>query len=374
MNQIFMMLLSLFILGGCVKNESLNIYEYKTKVNTKIKIPDVCKAEYNYTLPKVAVLDLINNTTYGKADIKNNSSSASVGLGIGINGFVAGAKGKDLNTNRTINTKLSQSITSLIETIILNTGGSTLYTRSELERLNDELKLQDSGLLDPSSVVEFGKLSGVQYIVTGTIDNVTTNRRGYKKYTNSLENAVKDTQNQELKLASSVLSLGASLLDGTDMQTNITIKIIDVSDGKILFSKGLQSDIKISSDQEPTYDQIISGIKQSITKVMPTLKSEFSKYFKVQGYVTKVRQNNDNIIAQINLGNDDKIKRGDKFELFELEENVDPLTNIKSCDKVKLPTILNVTNQISQSHSWTKVENGKPYSLKILQLVQKKSK
>ncbi len=360
-------------LAGCFgsSKSNLDISSYSVKINTKLQIPEVCMAEYKYTLPKVAVLDFVNNSTYGKAKVNDKHSAQAVGLGFGVTGFVAGAKSKKYSINRTIDTKLSESITPLIETIVLNTGGATVYTRSELDRVNDELKLQESGILDPNSVVEFGKLSGVQYLITGTIDNATADYRGYSKYTNSIENAVQNTQNSELKLASSVLSLGAAFFDGTDIQTQITIKIIDVSNGKIIFTQAFNGEIKVSNRAKPTYDEVISGIKNSIKKTMPELEDEFAKHFTAQGYITKLRKKDDELIAQINLGTKLKVKEGDEFSVFTIEENIDPLTGVKTCDKIKLPTTLKATNQITSTHAWTKIKNHKTNNIKILQLIQK---
>jgi curli biogenesis system outer membrane secretion channel CsgG len=366
------LLVSIFFFSGCMKNENLDIQSYTTRINSKLLIPNICKKEYQYTLPKVAVLDLVNNTTYNNAKIDKLNSSGAVGLGFGITGFVAGAKSNKSNIKRDIQAKLSQSITPLLENIVSNTGGAILYTRSELDRVNDELKLQESGILDSSTVVQFGKLSGVQYLITGTIDNVSTNYRGYSKYTKKIDNVIQNNiGDKNTKLASSAVSFLSSMIDGTDIKTNITIKVIDVSSGKIIFTTPIEEKIKVSGDKEPTYDQVISGIKESIKKAMPQLESEFSKYFKVQGYITKLRKKDDKLIAQINLGSNKKIKKDDKFNLYTLEENIDPLTNIKSCEKIKLPNILTTSEHINQTHSWVQFDEHNTNNIKLLQIVQK---
>ena len=368
-----LILISIF-LTGCLKSttNNFNTALYPIKINTKLQIPKVCRSEYDYILPKVAVLDFVNNSTYDKAKVDDKDSSGAIGLGIGITGFVAGAKQNSSRVKRAIDAKLSASITPLIENIVLNTGGAILYTRDKLDKIEDELKLQESGLLDPNSVVKFGKLSGVQYLITGTIDNATALYRGYSKYTNSFENVARNTQNDKLKLATSLLSLGTSFFDGTDIQTNITIKIIDVSSGKIVFTKSLENKIKIANTKSPTYDQIISGLKNSISDIMPELKKDFSKHFKLQSYITQIRKDKDgNTIARIKLGTKHKIEAKDEFSVFSLEENIDPLTNTKSCDKIKLPFVLKATSQISENKTWTKVQNTNTNDIKILQLVQK---
>ena len=371
-NTLSLILIISFSLTGCIKNKNINVYDYPIQVTDKIKIPTICNKEYKYTLPKVAVLDFTNNSTYGKAKVDDKHSSGAVGIGLGITGFVAGAKENKSSTKRTIDDKLSDSITPLIESIVLNTGGAILYTRNELDKVNDELKLQDSGLIDSNSIVKFGKLSGVQYLITGTIDNATALHRGYTKYTNSLENVANNTQNKELKLATGLLSLGVSLFDGTDIETDITIKIIDVSTSKIIFTKALKNKVKISARQRPTYDQIISGIKNSIKNVMPELENEFSKHFVLQSYITQIRKNNDlDTIIRIKLGTKQKIKKGDKFNIFMIEENIDPLTSTVTCDKIKLPIVLTATDEISEEESWTQLNNNDIKDIKILQLIRK---
>ncbi len=361
---------------GCVKlfNDELTHSSYSNHITTKLKIPKVCKKEYEFTLPRVAVLDFVNNSTYKNAKINNKHSSAAIGVGVSVVGIGAGIKNEKYSTKRTIEAKLSESTTPLIESIILETGGAELYTRTKLDVINTELKLQDSGLLDPNSVVKFGQLSGVQYLITGSIDNVTADYRGYMKYANNVRNVAQNTRNKEFQITSSLLSLGALFFDGTDIHTQITIKIIDVSTGKIMFTKTLNEDIKVSNKKIPTYDHIISGIKNSIIKTMPRLQKEFKKYFLIQGYITKLRTKDDDIIAQINLGKKHKIQQNDTFNIFTLEENIDPLTGDKSCDKIQLEGTLTASKQISQTHTWLNVKDTNINALKILQIVQRQNR
>jgi len=144
---------------GCANSNKVNLLEYKRNVTTKIYIPEICKAEYKNSLPRVAVIDWTNNSTFGIAEVNQGEKSSTAGFAIGVTptfaGAVAGTKTKNYNEKRTIDAKLSKAIVPTIENMILNFGGAKIYTRNDIDKIKDELKFQDSGLLDSKSIVKF---------------------------------------------------------------------------------------------------------------------------------------------------------------------------------------------------------------------------
>ena len=370
-NKFAILAIATMLFSGCYSNK-VNPINYKNKITSKITIPQSCKNEYKFNLPSVAVINFTNNSTFDKAKISKKSSHGAVGLGFGVTGFVAGAKEGKSSVKRTVNSKLSTSLVPLVENIVHNIGGVKLVSRADLNKIDAELKLQDSGLLDPNSVVEFGFSSGVKYLITGSIGSVDFNHKNYSKYTAQISQATNNSQNEKVKLAAKLLDFGTTFLDGTTIKTSVTLKIIDVSTGKIIFTKNFREETKINSTKEPSYDQIVGGVKSAISKSLPALQDEFAKHFKEQGYITKLQYNQSNeILAQINIGKNFKTKQNDVFTLFTLEENIDPLTGVKSCDKIKLDTKLTATKHITHKHTWVKVEDTDISSIKILQLVQR---
>lgn len=355
---------------GCT-NKNIHFSKYTNKIQIKEKIPQVCKNEFNAILPRVAVVDFTNNSSFGKA--QTNYKSKNVKAGIGIMPTFAGVKivNDSKNVKRFVDPKLSSAIIPLVESMISKTGGATLISRTDMSKIDAELKLQDSGLLDPNTVVEFGKNSGVQYIVTGSINYVKRHYNNYSSASQAVHDVTKQAPEAAIKIAGALLHVGTTLLDTMNIETSATIKVIDVSSGKITFTKDISEEIDIGNYPQPTYGQIVGGIKAAINKSLPQLKEDLQRYFSIQGYITQIRKRDDNMIVQVNLGNNYKIEPKQLFKVYAFEENIDPLTNVKTCEKIELPVVLQATKQISNTHTWATIEEGDNNLLKLLQIVQK---
>jgi curli biogenesis system outer membrane secretion channel CsgG len=356
---------TVLLFSGCMSNK-VNLADYKQHIKIKETIPQICKSNYKKEKTKVAVVNFTNNSTFGAASLTKKASDARVG----IIGMSIGAKSDSSTTIRTVEPKLAKAFIPLIEKMLLNTGGTQLYTRSDLDKVDAELKLQDSGLLDPNSVVEFGLTSGVKYIITGSIDYVDYKFKDYSQYTGKLSNAVKNSDDDNVKMAAAAINFATSFFDGTSIKTAITVKILDVATGKVVFSQQIKKDTKINSKKEPTYDQLVGAVKNCISEALPVLQTQFQEQFSLKGYITKLRKNGDDIIAQINLGREDEVKVGQVFLVQSLEESEDPLTNKKSCDLLNTNIKLTVTKHISKNTSWLKVEDTNA-NIKLLQLVRR---
>jgi curli biogenesis system outer membrane secretion channel CsgG len=348
----------------------------------KVKIPEICMPEYKSVLPTVAVLDFTNNSTFKKASISKSSttkdSSAIGGIAIGANGIIAGGVSKSnketIKVSRNIDSKLSQSIVSPLETLIINSGGAKIFTRTDMDKIDTELKFQDSGLVDPASAVEFGKTSGVRYIITGSIDNISQDYTDNSSSANSTAHLANQGNNKNLKVLTALMALGSSITDGMTIGVKFTVKILDVQTGKIVFSETLKGDTNIGKIVKPTYDQIVGAVKKVMINQLPTLKKELSTYFSVKGYITQLRKKDDEIIAQVNIGRDLKVVENQLFKVYSFEEIEDPMTGKKSCDVIEIQTKLKASQQITQKTTWVTIQDGKGSSLKLGQLVQKSYK
>ncbi len=363
------MLFVTFFATGCSISSKINIADYKENIKTKENIPPICEAQYKKKKPSVAIINFTNNSNFGAATINEAKSEDTAGFSFGLSGFKAGSKSGKSSSTRIVDPKLASSFVPLIENMILNTGGTRLFTRSDLDKVDTELKLQDSGLLDPNSVVEFGLTSGVEYIVTGSIDYVKHKFNNYSKYTGGIAEAAKYSDNDKLKIATSVINFATSFLDGTTVETAITVKIIDVSTGKIVFSEQIKKDTKINTQKKSSYTQLVGAVKDCVSEALPILQSQFQEYFALRGYITKLRRDGSDAIAQINLGRDDKIKEGQEFVVLKTESSFDPLSHKESCDLMATDIKLTATEHISKNNSWLRVENAD--DVKLLQLVQK---
>ncbi len=360
--------------AGCGGNK-LEVTKYSTKINKKASVPEICKPEYKSMMPRVAVVNFTNNSTFGKANIDetNKDSSAFIGVGFIGGGFGAGgeSKSKSINVKREVDAKLSESIVPIVESMISQTGGATLVSRNDLDKINDELKLQDSGLLDPESVVQMGKMTGVQFLVTGSINNVEMDYTDNSKAGSSVAEATKNSDNDAVKMIGSLISLGTSLTDGMDIKTTYTLRIVDVESGRIVLSEELEGSTNIGKIKEPTFDQIVGAIKKNINDSLPKLKEQFARYFSVKGYITQIRSDGSDMIVQVNIGSKQKVVENQLFDVYIFEENADPISGNVSCDRLITPIKLRATNQIMADKTWTTVEEGDAEQLQLYQLIQK---
>lgn len=373
---IIWILTSVLLLQGCSQNQ-INIAQYPSTIEEKIEIPNVCEYEYTPYFSTIAVMDFTNNSTFGKAEVYDSTTTkqGSVIAGIIVNdqgaGIGAGTKSskKTVSVKREVDAKLSQTLTPLLESKISQLSGTTLVARNDIEKINEELKLQDSGLLEPSSVVEFGKLLGARYIVTGSIDNVEINHRNHEDAAVAVNNVTSRSNDSNTQIVGLIGRVLTSFTDGILIKTTITVKILEVQSGKIVYTQTLSDDVNIGKFSNPTYDVYIGGIKSAIISSLEQLHYDFSNQFILKGYITKIKSDGTNQLVQINLGKNHNIQPNQIFNVYTLEETIDPLLGTISCDKIQLPITLSVTSYISDTHSWLKAEK-EHIELKLLQLVE----
>lgn len=346
-----------------------------------VEVPEACKAYYESlkVIPKVAVVDFTNNTTFDAAKVvqaqgartHQGSSAAALGIGAtptGVGVAYAGAHKSKTNVNmeavsREVNAKLGKSIASAVSAYIANMGGAKVFTRQELQKVLNEQKFQQSGLTDEKTLVEVGKLAGVRYIITGSVDNVTLKWIEAGKLKEGLQ--------QHLGLAGTLLAAGVETQEGWNVITDLTIKVIDVKTGEVVLAKTVSGREVLGKTPTLTYDTIIGGIKKAAMDALDDAKTDLSKYFSIKGYIVQLRTSPDKKerYALINMGSKNGVKPGDEFFVYAFEEVVDPLTNKVSCNLMKLPVTLEASDQVSATQTWT-VTNGDEKQIMRLRLGQ----
>jgi hypothetical protein len=360
--------------SGCISNNT-NLVDYTQNLTTKMKLDNVCKPLYSKEKATVAVVNFTNNSGFGIANSDDKSENTSAGIGVSIIGVGIGAESSSSKSTRMVDPKLAGAFIPQIEQMLMETGNVELFTRSDYDKVDAELKLQDSGLLEPNSAVEFGQNSGVKYLVTGSIDYVEHNHKDYSRHTQALSNATKYSNDDKVKMTAAALNFVTAFFDGTIINTSVTIKILDVATGKVMFSKQIKNETKINSKKAPSYGQLVGAIKTNISNALPTIQEHFSTRFTTSGYITKIKHTKDDeeeIIVQINFGSNDNVKEDDRFIIKKLETTTDPLTNKISCEKIPTNIELQATKHIYPTYTWTKVSQGEAKDIKLLQLVERK--
>lgn len=368
-----------FIIGCAPTMVKLDPTAFTLDTDPKENIPPVCRPAYESVTPKVAVTNFTNNTTFEYARVVQENirgasertavGGAAVGVVPGAAGIVWGAKERaefereSQRTEREFNAKLAESVEDGVTDEIINMGGAKVYTRSELKKVLEEHKLQASGLVDESTLVKMGKIAGVRYIVTGSVNNVEL------KWV-TME-ALKGGLQRHLGLAGTALAAAAEAQEGWNLNAEIAIKIIDVETGEIVFSKVVRGKHIIGKVPYPNFDALIGGIKRAASKAIADARPELSRWFTVKGYILQTRTSPDGKkrAALVSIGEKTGLKPNSELIVYTFQEIQDPFTGKVACDIVRLPVKLIATEQIQADKAWVVIE-GDPAQVKRVRIGQ----
>ena len=384
-----LLFLATFFLAACATVPKIDPMAYPIDKGPKESPPKVCKSAYDAMLPKVAVVNFTNNSTFDYANVvqahvqgasqRTAVGGAAVGVVPGAAGVVWGTKEKrqfqrdSEVTQRQINAKLSESVEDGFMDVLINMGGAKVFTRKEMEKIISEQKFQRSGLVDESTLVRLGKFAGVKYIITGSVNNVDLT---YKTYESARQGLGKGGSGSwGVDLLGSAMAAGLESQEGWNIGTELTMRILDVETGEVLFSDKVNGKHIIGKIPYPNYDALVGGIKKAASKGLEDARPKLSKWFTVKGYIRQLRTSPDEKerFANINIGEKVGLKPGSKMIAYTFEEmeDEDPVSGSKkiTCNIVKLPVELTVTDQIQAESAWTTVE-GKQQDLKRVKVGQ----
>ena len=394
-----LLFLATFFLTACAAVPKIDPTAYPIDKGPKESPPIICKAAYGSALPKVAVVNFTNNSTFDYANVVQSHvqgsgqrtavGGAAVGVVPGAAGVVWGTKERQQfqrdsqTTQRQVNAKLSESVEDGVMNEIVNMGGATVFTRNDMEKIISEQKFQRSGLVDESTLVRLGKFAGVKYIITGSVNNIDLTYKSYESARRGAQDAGRTVANRSEDTGTALVGLligtatAATLeaMEGWNIGTEITLRILDVETGEVLLSDKVIGKVNIGKIPYPNYDALVGGIKKAASKGIENIIPKFSKWFTVKGYIRQLRTRQDEKerYANINIGEKVGLKPGSKMIVYTFEEmeDEDPVSGSKklTCNIVKLPVELTVTDQIQAESTWTTVE-GKPQDLKRVKVGQ----
>ena len=210
---------------------------------------------------------------------------------------------------------LSQGATDLMVNALLNTNRFRVFERAKLDAILKEDFQHFSSLVDQTTAVKLGKMIGVDAILTGSITNIS------------------------LKKA-----------EGIYAKVVMTIRIIDITTGEILFSTVQEEESSKSAisavlpitipgaigfSHEEAVD-ILSAVELICNKVVLNFVGKMDKKTvelssaSLKGYVLKVESTSSGGITQvyINLGESSGVQVGDEIRIYrEAEVILDTKTN-----------------------------------------------
>jgi curli biogenesis system outer membrane secretion channel CsgG len=267
---------------------------------------------------------------------------------------------------------LSQGATDLMVNALLNTNRFRVFERAKLDAILQEQGFQHfSGLVDQTTAVKLGKMIGVDSILTGSITNVS-----FKK--------------------AEGIQIGPLKVGKSSVKVVMTIRIIDVTTGEILFSTVQEEEASKSaisgvlpipipggigfSHQEAV--DVLSAVELICNKVVLNFVAKMDRKTvelssaPLEGYVVKVESTSSGGITQvyINLGESSGIQVGDEIRIYrEGEVILDPKTNEvldRELDLIAQAKVMEVKEKLSIAMVTTKFRNIPIQQLDIVEVVR----
>ena len=266
---------------------------------------------------------------------------------------------------------LAQGAADLMVNALLSTNRFRVFERAKLDAILQEQNFQHfSGLVDQATAVKLGKMIGVDAIVTGSITNIS-----FKK--------------------AEGLKIGPLKLGKSSARVTMTIRIIDVTTGEILFStvqeeQASKSGVSfvlptnigsIGFSQKEAVD-VLSAVELICNKVALDFVAKIDQKnvavssAPLEGYVVKVESTSSGGITRvyINLGENFGIRVGEEVRIYrEGEVILDPKTNEvldRELDLIAQAKVMEVRDKLSIAMVTTKYRNIAIQQLDIVEVVR----
>ena len=256
---------------------------------------------------------------------------------------------------------LAAGATDLMVNALLNTNRFRVFERSKLDAILQEQDFQHfSGLVDQTTAVKLGKMIGADVILTGSITSISFKEIG-------------------------IIQIGSSMIGPCSVTVVMTIRIIDVSTGEILFSTVQEEKVSKSGVIGVSHKQevaILSAVELICDKVVLNFVAKMDKKIvelssaPLKGYVVKVESTSSSTITQvyINLGESSGIQVGDEVRIYrEGEVIVDPKTNEvldRELDLIAQARVMKVKDKLSIALVTTKFRNILIQETDIIEVVR----
>jgi len=178
-------------------------------------------------------------------------------------------------------------------------GGVDVFSRQQMMKVLTEQNFQ-MNMADPNTVVRFGKIAGVDYIITGTVDNI---KATYVPKSSSSSSSSGSTWGD---LLAGVLKAGVEATTvGWNVNTEMTVQLIDASTGQLIFSKKVSG--RELGGEQPGFNPelVVNAAKKAFGESIEDIKPELSDLLGSKAYINQLRGNKQ--LALISMGRNDGI-------------------------------------------------------------------
>ncbi|MEW6616482.1 MAG: CsgG/HfaB family protein [Thermodesulfobacteriota bacterium] len=202
--------------------------------------------------------------------------------------------------------RLGSSASDILTTELFKTGAFIVVERAQLQKILGEQALGQSGVINPATAAEAGKILGLNAIVTGSISQfgVKTEGKDYGVYKQKIQKA----------------------------ECTVDVRVVDTTTGQVLFADSGSGvfEKKISEilgfGQRGGYDETMgqNALRAAITKFMDNLIQQLQST-EWSGRIAKVSGST----VYINAGKDVGLEIGNILMVYSLGEEIyDPQTHV----------------------------------------------
>ena len=235
-----------------------------------------------------------------------------------------------------------------IDTAIKARAGKAMGTRLNADlvqsgEVNVIKRLKNTNLESEVKRAEITKSlggSGVDYIVTGKIDNASYNWEFYRAVTWRDKKGRIHYIPPYIKYTACVSG---------------NIQIYSIPDLIIKSTIPLKSCVYENENARSPYQAKRSNpalVRQAAINAIDNVKYPLENFFAPKGYILEIRRDKDGeLIAKLTIGSEDGVEEGDKVDIYTLKDYTNPITNKKTVQTIKIAQG-KVSNQIGPHFSW----------------------
>lgn len=270
------------------------------------------------------------------------------------------------------NLGLGNIISSKIENVLVKNRNIQILDRKIANKLKGYIK--DGNLKTiPNDVL--GNIS-LDYIITGSFDKAETSKRYLNKLaSNVIGGILINTTNcgnskscetgrnigNAMNVADAVVNPGYWIYNG---EVAGNIKIYDASNMLLIESitfngsSEMVEDVSLLANNNGKNGNISAIIKHALDNSLITFKNRLHNIFIYNGYILEKRAYDGKTIFRINLGSNDGLAMGDKFKVYSIENNYNPITDENTPEEIEIGTGV-VSNIISHNNAWVIIDDKK---------------
>lgn len=242
---------------------------------------------------------------------------------------------------------LGEGVADMLVTALVKSGKFSVLERQELEKVLDEQKLGESGLVTPETAPKLGKLLGVELLVVGSVSEFGTKEKQVSGGLSFISGGVKTKTARavvDVRLVNTVTSeiVAAEKEEGEESSTGIAFDYEDIDFNNM--------DSWDDTDAGKATREAVDGVVELITSNMASIP-----------WSGKILKLNADGTLLIKPGSEGNVKPGMEFDVFRVGEPIkDPDTGLDlGAEEEKIGRIKVIEDALKGKAAKAKIVEGK---------------